>query len=173
MSSLNVSDYNRMGQVFCAANVAAKNHIAAATTQTGLSIFNPYGSGVKLIIVDFGFVWTSVPAAVHQVGVGRVKGEIAVPTAITAVTIKPADGSAATSTSKAIAADTLVYVTAPVAVRWTLGAAYGTSVGVSPYNSQDKIDGALTCVPGSGICTIAVTTTAAGMASFTWIEVPI
>ena len=173
MSTLNVADYNRMGQVFCAANVAAKNHIAAATTQTGLSIFNPYGSGVKLIIVDWGFVWTSVPAAVHNVGLGMVKGETALPTSITQVVIKPADGSAVGSRSRAIAADTLVYATAPVAIRWSRGAAYGTSVAVSPYEAQDKVDGALVCIPGSGVCTIAITTTAAGMASFTWIEVPI
>jgi hypothetical protein len=172
MSTLNVADYNRLGQVYCVANVAAKNHIAVNATQTGLSVFNPFGSGKKLIIVDWGFVWTTVPAAVHQVGLGMVKGQYSIPTSITALTIKPADGRGITCNSVAIAADTLVYLAAPVAIRWGTGAAYGDSTGVSPYNSQDQIDGSIVCVPGSGVCTIGLTTTAAGMASFTWIEVP-
>ena len=178
MSTLNVGDYNRMGQVYCAANNAATNHIAVASPQTGLAIYNPYGSGKKLILVDWGFVYTSVPAALHEVGLA-ISSVSPVPPTITAATVtggvRPADGRATAGPSVAVAASSFTpgSATAPVAVRWPFGAAWntaGTTVGITFF--RDTIDGAIILVPGSAICTCALTTTAAGMASFTWIEVP-
>jgi len=179
MSTLNVGDYNRLGQVFVAANNAATNHIAVATTQTGLTVFNPFGSGKKLILVDWGFVWTTVPGAVHNVGLAMTVASSVTSTGTAATVtggVRPASGQAAGGASVAQAFSSFVPGSgvAPVAVRWPFCAAWGTaSTHVSPYTFRDVIDGAICLVPGSAISTCVVTTTAAGMASFTWIEVPV
>ena len=173
MSSLNVSDYNRLGKVYCAANVGEINHITPTAAQTGLSLFNPYGSGKKFILVDWGFVWTTRPAAVHEVGLALRANQITVPTSITAIVAKAADGRAITCDSVAIVASALTYGAAPVAIRWSFGAAWADNTFVNVYTNQDKVDGAICLIPGSGINTVGLTTTAAGMASFTWIEVPV
>jgi hypothetical protein len=179
MSTLNVADYNRMGQVYVAANNATTNHIAVAATQTGLCLYNPPGSRTKFILVDWGFVYVTVPGAIHQVGLcmSFTNPTVATVTAATVTSgVRPADGRATQAApSVAVVGSSIAYGSgvAPVAIRWPFGAAWntaGTTVGISCF--RDTIDGAIVLVPGSALATCALTTTAAGMASFTWIEVP-
>src|SRR6266446_1226661 len=95
MATINVADLNRQGKVFTAANVAVKNVIAVAAGMTGLILYNPNGSGKKVVLVDAGFVWTTVPGAVHNLGIGVMTQNNAVPTALTAAgsAAQAADGS--------------------------------------------------------------------------------
>ena len=95
MATLNVSDLNRQGKVFVAANVSAKNHIAVTTSMTGLIVYNPYGSGVKLVLIDAGFAYTTAPAALHNIGLAVMASNTAVPTSLTVAgrSAVAADGS--------------------------------------------------------------------------------
>lgn len=174
MSSLDVAGFNRMGQVFTAANVSVKSVIAVNASATGLILYNPYGSGKIAILVDAGFSWTTAPAAVHNIGIG-IMGQNA--TAISGTTaagsgVKVANGMGTAGAASCAAYDAVTLPAAPVAARWWGGAAYASAAGNSPYFMRDLIDGAICLVPGSAAALIALTTTCLGVGSFTWIEVP-
>ena len=68
--------------------------------------------------------------------------------------------------------DTATLPTAPVAVRWMGGAAWVSGAGVNPYMLIDHVDGAIMLAPGSSLAFTVVNTTAVGLASVTWAEVP-
>lgn len=171
MATLNVSDLNRQGKVFVAANVSAKSHIAVAAAMTGLIVWNPPGSGVKLVMVDVGFAYTTAPAAIHNIGLAMMTANQTLPTSLTVAgrSATAADGSG--NVPKAIAWDAATLPAAPVAVRWMWGTMATGSVGFA--GMSERLDGSLVVVPGAAICTTVVTTTAAGMAHFTWAEVPV
>ena len=173
MSNLDIASYNRQGKVFVAANTSAKSVIAVTTVMTGVILHNPTGSGKKLIIVDAGFAWTTVPGAVHNLALALAAPNATAPASLTAIGsgVLNADGSGASASAVGRAYDAATLPVAPVAVRWFAGAAWGTSVGVSPHSLLDHVDGALILVPGATLTFAAVTTTAVGMGSLTWIEV--
>ena len=168
MSNLDVASYNRQGKVFHAANVAAASVLAVATTMTGLILCNPYGSRKKLLMVDAAFVWTTAGAAAHQIGIAVGYSQTAV-THTTPAIIYNADGSGVSATSVALVdvSSTLPVVT--TARKW-IGGSLGTAV--SPYMVNERLDGSIILVPGAYCHLTTVTTTAVGMGSFTWIEVP-
>jgi hypothetical protein len=171
MATLNVSDLNRQGKVFTAANAAAVSVIAVAATQTGLVLYNPVGSGVKAILIEAAFSWTTAPAAVHNLGIGVLNANGgAIPTTATAATTGSADGSG--NVGKVQAWNTAVFNAAPTARRWFGGAAYASGVSVNPGMMVDRIDGSIILVPGAMACLIGLTTTAVGVGSFVWAEVP-
>ena len=174
MSNLDIASYNRQGKVFVAANVSAKSVIAVTTAMTGVILHNPAGSGKKLIIADAGWVWTTVPGAVHNLALAIAAPSATAPSSLTAIGsgVLAADGSGTGTQAVGRAYDAATLPVAPVAVRWFGGAAWGTSVGVSPFSIVDHVDGALILVPGATLTFAAVTTTAVGMGSLTWIEVP-
>lgn len=177
MATLNVADLNRQGKVFTAANTSAKSVIAVTTAMTGLILYNPPGSGVKAILIDAGFVWTTAPAAVHNIGIALA---IPHPTAPSSLTVagspaKAADGS--DRSGAVIAYDAATLPVAPVARRWFLNGLFQstTAAGVTlaANTSTERIDGSLILVPGAVACLTVVTTTAVGMGHFTWAEVPV
>lgn len=174
MSSLDLASYNRQGQLFVAANVSAKSVVAVSTTATGLILHNPAGSGKKLVIVHGGFAWTTAPAAINNLGWALMAATPTLPTGLTAIGsgVLVADGSGNAGSAVAKAYDAATLPTAPVAVRWFGGAAFGSAVGESPFVLVDYIEGALAVVPGAALVMCAVTTTAVGLASVSWIEVP-
>ncbi len=169
MATLNVSDLNRQGKVFVAANAAAGNFIAVASTQTNLNLYNPLGSGVKLILIEVGFSWTTVPGAVHNLGLATFTNGSALPTGITQIGVS-ADGSAAVPKGQATAS--IVLSAAPTARRWFGGAAWGSSVSVNPQILVDRVDGSIILIPGASVSIVGLTTTAVGVGSFVWAEVP-
>lgn len=172
--SLDVASYNRQGKVFVAANVSAKSVIAVTTAMTGVILHNPAGSGKKFLIVDAGWVWTTAPAAVHNLGLALAAPNATAPSSLTAIGsgVLAADGSGSGTQAAGRAYDAATLPVAPVIVRWFGGAAYGSGVGESPFSIVDHVDGALILVPGATLTFAAVTTTAVGMGSVTWIEVP-
>ena len=173
--SLDVASYNRQGKVFCAANTAAKSVIAVTTAMTGVILYNPAGSNRKLIIESCGWAWTTVPGAVHNIGIALAPINATAPATLTAIGsgVLAADGSGAATTAVGRAYDAATLAVAPVMARLMFGAAWGTSVGVSPHALIDHIDGAIILVPGATLTFAAVTTTAVGLGSVTWIEVPV
>lgn len=172
---MDLTSYNRLGQVFTAANVSAKNVIAVTTAMTGLIIYNPAGSGKNVLLTDVGFVWTTVPGAVHNIGIATAAPNLTAPSSVTAAgsPTAMANGVGNAGGSVTLAYDAATLPVAPVARKWLGGAAWGTSVGVSPYCANYPLDGSIMLVPGAVACLTVVTTTAVGMGSFTWIEVPV
>ena len=173
MSNIDRLAYAKAGSLFHIANTAAKSVIAVAAAMTGVILHNPQGSNKKLAIVDVGFAWTTVPGAVHNLGIGIVAPELAAPTSLTAIGsgVQSADGSGTRGKSVAYGYDAATFAVAPVARQWFGGAAWGTSVGVSPYLMVDTVDGGLIVPPGASACLIVVTTTAIGLGSLSWIEI--
>lgn len=171
--SIDISSYSRAGQVFSAANVAAKSVIAVTAAMTGVILYNPIGSGKKLVVVHAGFAWTTAPAAVHNIGLALMATNATVPTTLTAIGsgVVATDGSGNAGVAKAWDAATLP--AAPVAIRWFGGAAFSTGASIGPYSIADFVDGAIAVIPGAAVCLTVVTTTAVGLGSITWAEVPV
>lgn len=175
MSNFDYAGYNRKGQLFVAANVSAKSVIAVTTSMTGVILHNPIGSGKKLLIGDVGFVWTTTPAAVHNIGLAILGPQATQPSSLTAIGsgVLSADGSGNAGAAVARAYDAATLAAAPVSVRWFGGAAFsGTAATTGPFSMVDKVDGALILVPGATLTFSAVTTTAVGMGHICWAEVP-
>ena len=172
MSNIDLASYNRQGKLFNTANLAAASHIAVTTAMTGLILHNPAGSNKKLLVAHAGFVWTTVPGAVHNIGLAFAPPNATALSSLTAVTVYNADGSGASANSVARAYNAATFAVAPVIYRWIGGAAWGSSVAVSPFQISEYIDGSLILIPGATMSTAVVTTTATGMASFSWVEVP-
>jgi hypothetical protein len=174
MSNIDIAGYNRKGQLFGAANVSAKSVVAVSTTETGLILYNPPGSGKKLVLVHAGFVYTTAAAAVHNIGIGLMAANPALPTGLTVagsgVLALDGSGNAGSAVGKAYDAATLP--TAPVAVRWMWGVSFGSAVALNPTAFSEYLEGGIVVVPGAAAALIAVTTTAVGMGSFAWVEVP-
>ncbi len=171
MATLNVADLNRQGKVFVGANVSAKSVIAVTTSMTGLILHNPIGSNVKVVMIDAGFVYTTAPAAVHNMGIAVLVPQGIQPAATltpTGRTATAADGSG--NVGKAITWDAAVLNAAPVAVRWMFGLSTAAASVVEGFS--ERIDGSIVLVPGATACLTVVTTTAVGMGHFTWAEVP-
>ena len=172
---MDLTSYNRNGQVFVAANVSAKSVIAVTTAMTGVILYNPPSSGKNLLITDVNFVWTTVPGALHQIGIALAAPNLTAPSSVTAigsgVQVANGSGNAGNSITKAYDAATLAV--APVAVRWCGGALYSSAVGSFGYSLKDSVDGAVMLIPGAVACLTTVTTTAVGMGSITWVEVPV
>lgn len=170
---MDLSSPNRLGQVFYAANVSAKSVIAVAAAMTGVIIYNPVGSRKNLVIADMGWTWTTAPAAIHQIGFGISPISSTLPTSVTAIGsgVKQANGAGNAGTSVTQAYDAATLAAAPVAARW-IGGAVATG-GTAPYMIFDHVDGALMLAPGSAGAFIALSTTAIGVGSITWIEVPV
>lgn len=173
MSNIDRLAYTRNGQMFTAANVAAKSVVAVSTTETGVILYNPVGSNKTLYIVDWGFAWTTVPAAVHNLGLGVMSPNPTTLTGLTAIGSGVMDcrGFGNAGNAVGLAYDAATLPVAPVARRWVGGAAWGSSVGVSPFLIVDNVDGGIGVPAGAVCCLIAVTTTAVGMGHITWIEI--
>ena len=173
MANIDRLAYNRAGQLFTAANVSAKSVIAVTTAMTGVILYNPNGSNKTLFVLDYGFSWTTVPGAVHNIGLGVAIPSVTVASSLTAIGsgVQSGLGYGNASTSAAAAYDAATLAVAPVARRWAGGASWGSSVGVSPYTLIDYVDGAVAVPPGGAACLIALTTTAVGVGHICWIEV--
>ena len=172
MSNIDRLAYNRAGQMFCAANVAAKSVIAVTAAMTGVILYNPSGSNKTLYIVDGSFAWTTTPGAVHNIGWASMAPNVTVPTSLTAIGsgVQSCQGTGNAGNSVALAYDAATLAAAPVMRRIFGGAAYGSAVAESPFSIIDYVDGALAVPAGGAICFAAVTTTMVGLGSLTWIE---
>jgi len=169
-----LADSNLAGQTYCAANVSAKSVIAVTTGMTGVILYNPIGSGVSAVINSVGWVWTTAPAAVHNIGLALAAPNVTVPSSLTAIGsgVLKANGLGNADKSLCKAYDAATLAVAPVIVRWSFGATYGSGVGESPAALIDYVNGGIILIPGAVMCFAAVTTTAVGMGSVCWSEVP-
>lgn len=176
MSNIDRLAYNRAGQLFCGANVAAKSVVAVSTTATGVILYNPIGSNVNLWIVDGSFAWTTAPAAVHNIGWAiMAPNQSVLPATNTAIGsgVQSANGIGSAGNAQAQMWDASTLPTAPVMRRIFGGAAYASAASNSPFSIIDYVDGALGVPPGGACVFAAVTTTLVGLGSMSWIELPV
>lgn len=169
------------GQVFSVGQTAAAALTAAGTTTTGLTLWNPTGSGKNLVLIDVTVGITPLTLATVAINVMLGGGlQAATPTFGTAIT--PSTnliGSSFASVAKAGTGSTTISPT-PGATRvvasWestvltTSGGATATAVTL-----KDEIAGAVIVAPGAVITLYGIGTVADASvnASFTWMEVPI
>lgn len=171
--AIDIASYNRQGKVFAAANTAAVALTAVSTTTTGLIVINPYGSGKKLLINDWGFASSVVGTGVGNLGIALMPASATAVTNTTPITVQNADGSGAATASVARASSSVTLPVAAVAVKWVGGNIWVTGgTGDHPYQWSGNIDGGLVLVPGSAMHFTIVTTVMTGLGSFTWVEVP-
>lgn len=172
MSNFDRLAYVRAGQMYQAANVAAKSVVAVAAAMTGVILYNPVSSSKTLYIVDIGWAWTTAPAAVNNIGWAQMAPNPTVLTGLTAIGsgVLSAGGFGNAGSAVGIAYDAATLPVAPVIRQMLFGAAWGSAVGVSPHMLYSQIDGAFALPPGSVGCLAAVTTTAVGLGSLSWVE---
>jgi len=171
---LDVASYNRLGQVFTAANTAAVALTAVATTTTGLVVFNPVGSGKKLVMVDWGYASSVVGTGVGNLGIALMPANVTAVTNTTPIIVQAADGTGAGTQSAARAGSAVTLPAAAVAVKWVGGNIWVTGgTGDHPYMWSGEFNGSLIVAPGSAIQFTIVTTVMTGLGSFTWVEVPV
>ena len=167
MSNLDVASYVRLGKMFFACNQANKATTALSTTATGLILYNPWGSGKKLLLADARFAFSAVPTAAGAVmlSMGNTPSAAATP-AGTADTIWNADGSGVTTESVArvftIATTNVVNV---YVMPLTVASSTTASTAVA-----DLPEGGIIVVPGNYVMFSHVTTVATGIGSFLWTE---
>lgn len=177
MSNLDIRAFNANHQLFGAANVSAKSVIAVTTGMTGLLLYNPNGSGKDAFLVEAGFVWTTAPAAVHNIGIAVAPPNVTAPSSLTASGSPAASLDGLVSQSGVVKAyDAATVPVAPIAMHWFGGNLYqaASAVGttIAGYQMVTQLDGKIKLAPGSVACLTVVTTTAVGMGHFSWIEVP-
>ena len=171
MSSLDILGYVKQGRAFWASNQVAKATTALSTTNTGLILYNPWGSGKRLVIYNSSWVFTTLPTGIGGVWVtlGNAVSAGATP-AGTADVIWNADGSGIAVNSAArvftIATTLVVNVYAyPLSMCLT-----GTTVaGQQPAFPE----GGIGVAPGNYASINHFTTVATGVGSFNWIEIDI
>ena len=172
MSNLDIASYNRQGRVHIGANSAASALTAVAAAMTGLIIYNPYGSGKKLVMVDWGFASSVVGTGVGNLGFAIGAASTTAPTTTTNANLQSGDGSGASAgVGRAYSIATLP--AAPVAVKWVGGNIWVTGgTGDHPYMWNGSFEGSIILVPGSTLSFTIVTTVMTGLGSMTWVEVP-
>lgn len=173
MSNLDIASYNRQGKVFYGANVSVKTVSAVGTAMTGVILHNPTGSGKKLILVNAGFSFTTVPVAVSAVGVGMAAPNATAPSSLTAIGtgVLAADGSGNAASAVGRLYDAATLAVAPTAALWGYTYNYTSAASGNPATCFYQIDGSLILVAGATAALIALTTAAAGVGSISWIEV--
>ena len=172
MSNLDLLAYNRAGQMFTAANQAAKVcTLINTSTATGFIVSNPWGSTKKVVIVDLTWTYTTAPTAVATVWAClSVAPSIVAHATTTAEGVYGADGS---GVGGAVAKVYNVSTTPnlPVYVR-QLGNPQVTVSGSAPTTWPLRLEGSLILVPGAYMQVSYIGQANTGQGSATWFEVP-
>lgn len=158
----------RRGMIFSASNVAAQAvSVALSTTYTGLLVYNPTGSGKRMILIAAKYALSVAPAAIASLHLLRVPSGT-----YTHTTPLAAPGIVSTkiggSTASAMGADSAATIPTPT---YLMSAGSGFTAGALYADSQTwlPINGAITVEPGCGIAWGALTAVT-GFGSFMWIE---
>lgn len=164
------------GNVFVAANQAIAAFSTAVTTNTGLTVANPPGSGKNLVLLGAEFLPTAT-LAVGQIAVGA-QPYSATPVGGTAVVGWPKStliGSTPQGPSVASMFTTATLSATPFYAVW-LNAVLSTTAGnFSGGGSGDVNDyaGFLIAPPGTALTLISLTAAQSGLGTLTWMEIPV
>ena len=140
-----------------------------STTQTGITLTNPAGSGQTLVLLQLNGAVSAAPAgAAPLVLAANVNPVAAAVTQTTPLTVRKANLGVA-GTGAGLAASAVTLPAAPVVV-----AAIQTPIAASsitPANINVTFDGSLCVSPGCAISLSSITTAVTGIWSLVWEEV--
>lgn len=142
---------------------------ALSTTQTGLTLSNPYGSGKTLVLLKFFGAFTTAPAAIATlVLTANVNPVAAAVTHTTPLTVRKANlGVSGTAVGLADSAATLP--AAPIVVVG-LGGPVATG-SVSQPQVVTNLEGSICVAPGCAVSINSLTTAISGIWSLVWEEI--
>lgn len=171
MSSISTYVGDGARNIFVASNQAGQaTSTALSTTQTGITLSNPFGSGKTLVLLQFRAAFTTAPAAIATlVLTANVNPNAAAVVHTTPLVVRPANlGVTKGATGLVDSAATLP--AAPVVVRG-LGGPVATG-SVSQMQIVDDINGSLCVAPGCAVSVNSLTTAISGVFSLVWEEIP-
>lgn len=161
------------GLTFFGANTAAQALSVASGTYTGLAIANPANSGKNLVINDCQFAIQTLQTGFSAIVIGTAPtvalttGNSTGPSGLSCLV-----GGGAASVAKVGASAT--FAAAPTIMRVMATSLWVTTGSTSFLNAvKDEIGGLIVVPPGQTVCIEAITTAVTGLASFSWVELPI
>jgi hypothetical protein len=156
------------GNVFFAANQSAVTFAAGLllTTQVGLIVSNPAGSGKNLVLLQAEY--TNTGTIVHTAGLVVMAPQSTAVTHTTALTPLATNGGGNLCVAKADSGATIPV--APVVAK-TLYSVLSTATTVGSAATTMDLDGSIIIPPG-GACAIAGSAAGTAFCSLTWEEVP-
>jgi len=142
---------------------------ALSTTQTGITLTNPSGSGKTLVLLQFRGAFTSAPAAAASLVLAANVNPVATAVTQTTPLVVRKANLGVSGTGVGLAASAVTLPAAPVVVR-ALGGPVATG-SVSQPQVVDDIDGAICVAPGCAVSVNSLTTAISGIWSIVWKEV--
>lgn len=140
-----------------------------STTQTGLTLTNPAGSGKCLVLLQFrGAVTTATAGAAGLVLAANVNPIAAAVVHTTPLTVRPAN-LGVTKSGVGLADSAVTLPAAPVVVRAYQLAVAASSITPGPI--VDDFDGSMSIAPGCAVSISSLTTAVTGVWSIIWEEV--
>lgn len=167
-------DQARLGNMYRSCNQAgATVTLINTSTATGFILSNPWGSGKKMVMYDANFTYTTVPTATAILFLAQsiAPSNVAHAT-VTALGVYSADGSGASNIAVGKAYSVSTTPNLPVYSR-ILGYSPTTPATTGGLSFTDLIMGAMILVPGTYVQISYITTAPVGIASATWVEVPV
>ena len=164
------------GRVYSAAMQAGGSMGTALTaTAVTLTLYNPVGSGVNLVLLSASVAMTTVPSGAgtsNYALAGNVNTLAAVPATNTAATVRNNLLGGVAGVGIAYTATTLPAV--PVILRVIPGGIYWATAAAAaaPMAMRDEVDGALILVPNTAVTIQGIGAASSGIAGMTWEEVP-
>lgn len=142
---------------------------ALSTTQTGITLTNPAGSGKTLVLLQLNGAVSAAPAgAAPLVLAANVNPVAAAVTQTTPLTVRRANLGVA-GTGAGLAASAVTLPAAPVVVAAIQAPVAGSAITPGPINVS--FDGSLCVAPGCAISLSSITTAVTGIWSLIWEEI--
>lgn len=143
---------------------------ALSTTQTGLTLSNPFGSGKTLVLLKFFGALTTAPAAISTVILAaNVNPNAAAVVHTTPLTVR-AGNLGVTKAATGLADSAATLPAAPVVVMG-LGGPVATG-SVSQPQIVTNLEGSVCVAPGCAVSVNALTTAISGVWTLIWEEIP-
>lgn len=141
-----------------------------STTQTGITLTNPSGSGKTLVLLQLNGAVSAAPAgAAPLVLAANVNPVAAAVTQTTPLTVRKAN-LGVSGTGAGLAASAVTLPAAPVVVAAIQAPVAGSAITPGPINVS--FDGSLCVAPGCAISLSSITTAVTGIWSLVWEEIP-
>lgn len=142
---------------------------ALSTTQTGITLTNPAGSGKTLVLLQLNGAVSAAPAGASPlVLAANVNPVAAAVTQTTPLTVRKANLGVA-GTGAGLAASAVTLPAAPVVVAAIQAPVAASSI--TPANINVSFDGSLCVAPGCAISLSSITTAVTGIWSLVWEEI--
>ena len=171
----------KQGQLFCASMQGGTTlGTVLQNTAVTFTLYNPSASGVLVSLLECSISFTALQVTTTTIETlvyaANLNTAAAIPTATTALTVRSALLGAGSGQAQAFSAATLPAT--PVVIRvFPLNAfcTVTTQLAESSLSATDKIDGAIVLQPNTAVTIqeLATTTSASGIISMLWAEIPL